>query len=136
MVRDKIRMRRRNEGCQFFYELQRTKYHGCRAVIPRPLQPIRHPTVRKNGKSVLGYGRSGNVPAQTFQPDSVMAINTGSCMQCEPLEPIGSASTLVAVTIIHKYRLPLSFMGFVKKAIPFAALQILLAVIYVLVFLG
>jgi Na+/H+ antiporter NhaD/arsenite permease-like protein len=47
------------------------------------------------------------------------------------LTPIGSASTLVAVTIIHKYEIKLSFLGFVKKALPFAVVQILIAVIYV-----
>ena len=52
------------------------------------------------------------------------------------ITPIGSASTLVAVTIIHKHKLPLSFIAFVKAAIPFAALQLVLAVAYVLVFLG
>ncbi len=51
------------------------------------------------------------------------------------LTPIGSASTLVAVTIIHKYKLPMSFGSFVKTAFPYAALQIFLALIYVLVFL-
>ena len=51
------------------------------------------------------------------------------------LTPIGSASTLVAVTIIHKNNLKLSFGRFVKIALPYALLQILLAVIYVLVFL-
>ncbi|MCZ6502297.1 MAG: SLC13 family permease [Gammaproteobacteria bacterium] len=51
------------------------------------------------------------------------------------LTPIGSASTLVAVTIIHKNDIHLSFAGFVKVAIPFAIAQILLALIYVLVFL-
>ena len=50
------------------------------------------------------------------------------------LTPIGSASTLVAVTIMHKYNLPLSFLGFIKKALPFAAIHIALAVIYVLAF--
>ncbi|MCI5131997.1 MAG: hypothetical protein D3904_10855 [Candidatus Electrothrix sp. EH2] len=34
------------------------------------------------------------------------------------LTPIGSASTLVAVTIIHKHDLKLSFGGFVRKACP------------------
>ena len=52
------------------------------------------------------------------------------------LTPIGSASTLVAVTIMHKHEVPLSFAGFVKKAAPFALLQILLAVAYVLAFVG
>ncbi|MBU48753.1 MAG: hypothetical protein CL920_08660 [Deltaproteobacteria bacterium] len=51
------------------------------------------------------------------------------------ITPIGSASTLVAVTIIHKYKLPLSFGGFVVKAVPFALLQIALATIYVLLFI-
>ena len=52
------------------------------------------------------------------------------------LTPIGSASTLVAVTIIHKYEIPMSFGGFVKIALPFALVQIVLATVYVLVFLG
>ena len=51
------------------------------------------------------------------------------------LTPIGSASTLVAVTIIHKHNLKLSFVGFVKKALPFAMVQIVLAVAYVLLVL-
>lgn len=52
------------------------------------------------------------------------------------LTPIGSASTLVAVTIIHKNQLPLSFAGFVKLAIPFALAQLALAVVYVLLVLS
>ena len=51
------------------------------------------------------------------------------------ITPIGSASTLVAVTIIHKHGLNLSFAGFVKKALPYAAVQLVLATAYVLVFL-
>ena len=51
------------------------------------------------------------------------------------LTPIGSASTLVAVTIMHKHKLHISFARFVKVAIPFAVVQITLAVIYVLLFL-
>ncbi len=51
------------------------------------------------------------------------------------LTPIGSASTLVAVTIMHKHGLAISFAGFVKVAVPFAILQLALAVGYVLVFL-
>jgi len=51
------------------------------------------------------------------------------------ITPIGSASTLVAVTIIHKHKLPLSFTGFVKAAVPFALVQIVLATAYVLLFL-
>ncbi|MCA9666897.1 MAG: hypothetical protein KC503_14960 [Myxococcales bacterium] len=52
------------------------------------------------------------------------------------LTPIGSASTLVAVTIIHKYELQLSFGGFVKLAVPYALVQIALAVGYVLLVLA
>jgi len=73
----------------------------------------------------------GPDPTSPFWWSVVFGANLGG-----NITPIGSASTLVAVTIIHKYKLPLTFMGFVKKAIPFAALQILLAVVYVLVFLG
>ncbi len=51
------------------------------------------------------------------------------------ITPIGSASTLVAVTIMHKHKLPLSFTGFVAKAAPYAAVQLVLATVYVLVFL-
>ena len=51
------------------------------------------------------------------------------------LTPIGSASTLVAVTIIHKHKLRLSFAAFVKAALPYAIAQIALATVYVLVFL-
>ncbi len=48
------------------------------------------------------------------------------------ITPIGSASTLVAVTIMHKHDLPISFLGFVKTAIPYAIVQIILAALYVL----
>ena len=51
------------------------------------------------------------------------------------LTPIGSASTLVAVTIVHKNGLTMSFVRFVGLAIPFAAMQIALATLYVLLFL-
>ena len=48
---------------------------------------------------------------------------------------IGSASTMVAVTIMHKNGLAMSFGRFVKLTIPFAALQIALATVYVLLVL-
>lgn len=50
------------------------------------------------------------------------------------LTPIGSASTLVCVTIMHKHKVPISFAGFVVKAAPFALMQIILATIYILLF--
>lgn len=49
------------------------------------------------------------------------------------ITPIGSASTVVAATIIHRQKLKLGFLDFVKVALPFALMQIVLAVIYVLV---
>ncbi len=49
------------------------------------------------------------------------------------ITPIGSASTLVAVTIIHKSGIKLSFAGFVKRAVPYAALQLVIAVAYLLI---
>ena len=52
------------------------------------------------------------------------------------LTPIGSASTLVAVTVMHKHGLKMSFVSFVKSALPFALMQIVLAVLYVLLVLG
>jgi Na+/H+ antiporter NhaD/arsenite permease-like protein len=48
------------------------------------------------------------------------------------ITPIGSASTLVAVTIIHKHGIEMSFAGFVKAAVPYALVQLALAVAYVL----
>ena len=48
------------------------------------------------------------------------------------ITPIGSASTVVAVTIIHKYKIKMGFMKFVMTALPFALIQIVLAVGYVL----
>ncbi|MFP6770673.1 MAG: hypothetical protein VB859_21040, partial [Planctomycetaceae bacterium] len=49
------------------------------------------------------------------------------------ITPIGSASTVVAMTIIHKHKLPLTFVGFVKIAALFALVQIIIAVVYVVV---
>ncbi len=46
------------------------------------------------------------------------------------ITPIGSASTLVAVTIIHKSKIQLSFADFVKLAFPYAVMQLGIAVIY------
>ena len=47
------------------------------------------------------------------------------------ITPIGSASTVVAMTLIQRQKLPLTFTGFVVVAIPFAIMQILLAIVYV-----
>ena len=48
------------------------------------------------------------------------------------ITPIGSASTVVAATIIQRQQLKLGFLDFVKVAAPFAILQIIIAVVYVL----
>ena len=71
----------------------------------------------------------GSDPDSPFWWAVVFGANLGG-----NLTPIGSASTLVAVTIIHKYELNLSFVGFVKRALPFAVVQILLAVAYIVLF--
>lgn len=47
------------------------------------------------------------------------------------ITPIGSASTVVAVTLIARNKLSLSFAGFVKQALPFAFLQLVIASLYV-----
>ena len=49
------------------------------------------------------------------------------------ITPIGSASTVVAMTIIHRQKLNLTFGGFVKAAVPFAIVQIIIATVYVLI---
>ena len=49
------------------------------------------------------------------------------------ITPIGSASTVVAATIIARQQIKMGFMDFVKLAVPFAAVQIVIAVVYVLV---
>ncbi len=48
------------------------------------------------------------------------------------ITPIGSASTVVAMTIIHRQERHLTFAGFVRIALPFALVQIALAAGYVL----
>lgn len=49
------------------------------------------------------------------------------------ITPIGSASTVVAVTIIHKNQLKMSFVQFVKMAVPYAVVQLILASAYILI---
>ena len=48
------------------------------------------------------------------------------------ITPIGSASTVVAMTIIHRNKLDCTFLGFVRQAGPFAAVQIVIATLYVM----
>ena len=48
------------------------------------------------------------------------------------LTPIGSASTVVAVTVMSKNKLGMTFTRFVKLSFPFAAVQLVLATLFVL----
>ena len=75
----------------------------------------------------------GGIPEMASNPDSPYwwAVIFGSNLGGN-ITPIGSASTLVSVTIIHKYGLKLSFAGFVKIAIPYAIVQLALGVVYLL----
>ena len=75
----------------------------------------------------------GAMPDISSNPDSPYwwAVIFGSNLGGN-ITPIGSASTLVSVTIIHKYGLKLSFAGFVKIAIPYAIVQLALGVVYLL----
>jgi len=74
----------------------------------------------------------GGMPEISGSPDSpfwwavIFGANLGG-----NITPIGSASTVVAMTIISKHKLPLSFVGFVKLASLFAVVQIIIAVAYV-----
>jgi Na+/H+ antiporter NhaD/arsenite permease-like protein len=78
-------------------------------------------------KVLVGLGTDGQSPLWWAV---VFGANLGG-----NITPIGSASTLVAVTIMHKHQLPMSFVGFVKKAAPYALVQLILATAYVLLFL-
>ncbi|MCJ8290916.1 MAG: hypothetical protein HRT58_15310 [Crocinitomicaceae bacterium] len=64
--------------------------------------------------------------AQNFWWAVIYGANLGG-----NITPIGSASTVVAVTIIAKNKLKLSFVGFIVKAVPFALFQLVLASGYV-----
>lgn len=81
-------------------------------------------------KILAGIPGVSDDPSSPFWWAVIFGANLGG-----NLTPIGSASTLVAVTIIHKHELHLSFMDFVKKAAPFAAMQIAVALVYVLLVL-
>ena len=65
-----------------------------------------------------------------FQTNFWWAIIYG-CNLGGNLTPIGSASTVVAVTIIGRNNLNLGFAGFVIKALPFALVHLVIASVYV-----
>ena len=84
-------------------------------------------------KILQGLGTPINTPTTTASP-FWWAVIFGSNLGGN-LTPIGSASTLVSVTLIHRHKLHLTFGGFVKQAFPFAVVHIVLAIGYVLLFL-
>jgi len=81
-------------------------------------------------KILAAHPDVGSNPDSPFWWSVVFGANLGG-----NLTPIGSASTLVAVTIMHKQELNVGFAKFVKMALPFALMQLILAVGYVLVVL-
>ena len=81
---------------------------------------------------ILGENAAiANNPESPFWWSVIFGANLGG-----NLTPIGSASTLVAVTIIHKHELSMSFVRFVRTAAPYAVVHLVLATAYVLIFLG
>ena len=81
-------------------------------------------------KILAAHPEVGTNPDSPFWWSVVFGANLGG-----NLTPIGSASTLVAVTIMHKQELNVGFARFVKMALPFAIMQLILAVGYVLIVL-
>jgi len=81
-------------------------------------------------KILAAHPEIGSNPDSPFWWSVVFGANLGG-----NLTPIGSASTLVAVTIMHKQELNVGFARFVKLALPFAIMQLILAVGYVLLVL-
>ena len=74
-------------------------------------------------------GKMGTASDSSFWWCVIFGANLGG-----NITPIGSASTVVAMTIIHRQKIPLTFTGFVLIASPFALVQIILAIGYTLVF--
>ncbi len=52
------------------------------------------------------------------------------------ITPIGSASTVVAMTVMKREGIEMSFLEFVKLALPFALLQLVLATGYLLILIS
>lgn len=73
--------------------------------------------------------------AQTASDSNLWWATVFGCNLGGNFTPIGSASTLVAVAVIHKNGLELGFVSFVRRAAPFAVLQLALASAYVLILL-
>lgn len=94
--------------------------------------------------SAIASSVTDNIPlaamlAKTLQPvaDELQANVWWSIIYGSNLggniTPIGSASTVVAVTVIARQKLKLGFVGFIIKAVPFAIAHLILASIYVFI---
>jgi len=73
----------------------------------------------------------GELPQIGQQPNLWWCVIFGANLGGN-ITPIGSASTVVAVTLMHKAKLNVSFPKFVVTALPFAVVQLILAVGYVM----
>jgi Na+/H+ antiporter NhaD/arsenite permease-like protein len=80
------------------------------------------------GKILHGMGDQA---APSFWWGVIFGANLGG-----NITPIGSASTVVAVTMMHKYGIAMPFVKFVTLAAKFAVVQLALATIYVVLVLG
>jgi len=69
---------------------------------------------------------------QTTAPDVWWAAIIGGNLGGN-ITPIGSAAVVVAVTLMKREKLQISFLGFMKTAAPFAIVQLLLGSLYLLV---
>jgi len=56
----------RHQGREFGDEVHRLEVHVRRAVLPRRLQLVTHPTLRRDRQSLLANRRARDVAAQAF----------------------------------------------------------------------
>lgn len=117
------------EGLKHLIELGDTTGAGAVLVSSAVASSVTDniPLAAMLAKILAGIPGVGDDPNSPFWWAVIFGANLGG-----NLTPIGSASTLVAVTIIHRNKIKLSFAGFVKMAFPFAIAQIALATVYVL----
>ncbi len=80
------------------------------------------------GKILHGMGDQASM---SFWWGVIFGANLGG-----NITPIGSASTVVAVTMMHKYDIAMPFARFVVLAAKFAVVQLALATVYVVLVLG
>ena len=102
------------------------KPFAAQTVADRLLEVIRNPR-----QFILAPGYFATPTDSPLWWSVIFGANLGG-----NLTPIGSASTLVAVTIMHKHGVGVSFARFVVLALPYALVHIVLATAYVLAFLA